>query len=230
MRGKLVVFEGVDGAGKTTQVAELARFLRACWLPVVTTKEPTNGPWGRRIRETAVTGRLSVEEELELFERDRKEHVETLIRPRLEEGSWVLVDRYYYSTAAYQGIRGLDPGEIIERNERFAPRPDLLLLLDVPADVGVARVRERDSVENAFEKLEDLAQCRTLFLAMTGPHVVVVPATQPPVDVTRDILRAVLDRLLRSRMGERSEELLRGMAPEDAGWVNRVRQALHDEG
>ena len=93
-KGVLVAFEGIDGAGKTTQLQALADVLTAAGQTVVTSKEPTNGPWGRRIRESAVTGRMSLADELDAFIHDRAEHAEQLVEPALRSGLIVLLDRY----------------------------------------------------------------------------------------------------------------------------------------
>src|SRR5437867_1133610 len=93
--GFLIAIEGIDGAGKTTQTQLLAGLLQDRGYEVVTTKEPTKGKWGTMLREKAKTGRLSPEEELNAFLNDRKEHIETIIRPNLEAGKVVIADRYY---------------------------------------------------------------------------------------------------------------------------------------
>ena len=129
--GHLIILEGIDGTGKSTQAKLLANSLRDQGHRVVLSREPTDGACGRRLRESATTGRLSPEEELQLFHQDRREHVETLIEPSLHGGEIVILDRYYFSTMAYQGVRGFDPQEIRRVNEEFAPQPDLLLLLDL---------------------------------------------------------------------------------------------------
>lgn len=187
--GVLVVFEGIDGAGKTTQMAHLAAALRRLGLTVRAEKEPTDGPHGRRLRASARGERLPAEEELALFLADRREHVERVIAPALAGGEVVLIDRYTLSTAAYQGARGLDPRAIVAANDAFAPIPDRVVLVDVAAEVGVARVRQRDAVENAFERVEDLRRCRTIFLALaeTVPNVRVFDG-----DVAEDDLRRVI--------------------------------------
>lgn len=132
---------------------------------VVTSKEPTDGPWGRRIRATATSamGRLSPDLELEAFLQDRREHVATLIRPALEAGKLVLLDRYYYSTIAYQGIRGRDPEELRVLNETFAPRPDLLVVLDLDPAKAVLRIRGRGDQANHFERVHLLEKSRAVF-------------------------------------------------------------------
>src|SRR4051794_4247303 len=111
--GILIAVEGIDGAGKTTQVTRLCAALADVGETVVRSKEPTNGPHGRRLRESAQTGRMNADEELQTFIADRREHVETVIRPALERGETVILDRYFYSTVAYQGVRtGHHPCEL----------------------------------------------------------------------------------------------------------------------
>ncbi len=194
MAGTLVAFEGVDGAGKTTQLARLAAVLRARGAEVVTTKEPTDGPIGRRIRETARTGRLPAEQELELFLADRREHVAGLVAPALARGAVVLIDRYFYSTAAYQGARGLDPRDIVARNLAFAPVPDLVLLFQLPPELGLRRVRGRDGAENLFEKLADLEACDLVFRALDRPEIVRIDAT-PSADEVHAACIAAFDAI-----------------------------------
>ena len=162
-RGLLVAVEGIDGAGKTTQVHLVRSRLEARGWPVVTSKEPTDGPWGRKIRATASTGRLSPEEELNAFLADRREHVDQLIRPSLAAGRIVILDRYYFSTIAYQGIRGRDPEELRALNESFAPRPDLLVVLDIDPERALGRIQGRGDQANHFERAHLLEQSRAIF-------------------------------------------------------------------
>ena len=113
-RGRLIAFEGIDGSGKSTQLVALEAALRADGRDVVSTREPTDGSWGRRIRAMARSGaRVEAAEELRWFVEDRREHVASLIRPALAAGRVVLTDRYYLSTVAYQGARGLDPQQLL---------------------------------------------------------------------------------------------------------------------
>jgi dTMP kinase len=190
MAGTLVAFEGVDGAGKTTQLRRLAEVLRARGVDVVTTKEPTDGPIGRRIRDTARTGRLPASEELDLFLADRREHLDGLVGPALARGAVVLVDRYFYSTIAYQGARGLDPAELLARNLAFAPVPALVVLLELPPELGVARVRGRDGAENLFEKLDDLRRADAVFRSLRRPELARIDGAPDPDTVHAAILAA----------------------------------------
>ncbi|MCK6550398.1 dTMP kinase [Myxococcota bacterium] len=167
MRGRLIVLEGIDGSGKTTLAKGLVRALEVRGHGVVSTREPTDGPLGRQIRQIAATGRDGVtpEQELELFHQDRAAHVRDVVRPALADGKIVVQDRSYFSTIAYQGERGLDRGRILAMSEQIAPRPDLLLVVDVPAELAVERIhRSRGSVADDFEKVESLRRIRDVFL------------------------------------------------------------------
>ncbi|MCC8496113.1 dTMP kinase [Xanthomonas hortorum pv. gardneri] len=171
--GLLIAIEGIDGAGKTTLACSLATTLEAAGAHVVLSKEPTNGPWGTKLRQSAATGRLSADEEAELLIRDRHEHVDTLIAPALARGEIVILDRYFPSMVAYQGAAGLPLDALLERNA-FAPRPDVLLLLDLPPPTGLARIRARGDAPNHFETQDNLERCRAIFntLQLPGKHVV----------------------------------------------------------
>ncbi len=162
--GLFIAFEGIDGSGKSSHLRQLAAFLRQQGHNVVETREPTNGVHGQRIRSLfSKRELLSREEELELFLLDRKEHVETCIKPALAAGQIVLTDRYYFSTAAYQGAAGMDTAAIFAKNS-FAPEPDLVLLLQVPPEEGVRRIREqRRERPNDFEQEDQLIKVDALF-------------------------------------------------------------------
>jgi dTMP kinase len=197
-RGLLVAVEGIDGAGKSTTLRALAAFCDQHGIAHVASREPTDGPAGRALRESAIQGRLSLEEELELFCRDRAEHVAQVIRPALAAGQLVLLDRYYLSTAAYQGARGADPAAIIARNEEFAPRPDLVLLLDVDPGSGLGRVRRRGDEPDAFEREDALREVRRIFLSVDWPQIVRIDAGGPPEMVAAQCT-AALSEALRQR-------------------------------
>jgi dTMP kinase len=170
--GILIAIEGIDGAGKTTQVARLHDLLLSAGFDVVRTKEPTNGPWGTRLRESAAAGRLEVEEELDLFLRDRQEHSERLLAPAVEAGKIVLVDRYFGSSAAYQGNRGVGTAaEVLALNEARFLLPDLMLLLEVEPEQGIERIRARGDVPNEFESLDGLRAVQAGFAELDAPYL-----------------------------------------------------------
>jgi dTMP kinase len=185
--GLLVAFEGIDGTGKSTQLRLLEDWLRAQGEDVITTREPTDSTYGRRIRELYVNrGGCTPEEELELFLQDRKLHVKELIRPALAAGRVVLTDRYYYSTAAYQGANGLDVKAILQRN-RFAPQPDLVILLTMPPELSAQRISSRGGQLNAFEQPDALRRVDALFASFSDPWIRRIDASQPVASVQEQI-------------------------------------------
>lgn len=190
--GLFIVIEGIDGTGKSTQARRLGEWFTAQGREVVLSREPTDGPWGKKLRASGGTGRLSPEDELQYFLNDRRQHVEELIRPSLEQGKVVILDRYYFSTMAYQGARGFDPAEIRRKNEAFAPVPDLLLILDLDVDSALARIGSRGDTANEFEKRENLERCREIFLSLKDEPFVKVISTRGTLDeVTRRIRETV---------------------------------------
>jgi dTMP kinase len=193
--GWLIVLEGIDGAGKSTVIRRLVAHLESAEKQCVTSFEPTRGPWGTKLRQSMTEGRLSLEDELELFLKDRAEHVENLILPSLRQGKIVILDRYYLSTAAYQGARGVSPEWVLTTNEKFAPKPDLVLLLDFDPAGGVDRIRARGDAPNTFEQLEQLREVRRIFLGLDRPFMRKIDASQDPESVWAACL-AEIDQLL----------------------------------
>ncbi len=195
-RGLFIVIEGIDGTGKSTQAQRLGEWLASQGHEVVLSREPTAGPWGKKVRESAATGRLSPENELQYFLNDRRQHVEELIAPSLAAGKVVILDRYYFSTMAYQGARGFDPTEIRRKNEEFAPVPDLLLIMDLDVDAALERIGARGDTANEFEKRENLERCREIFLSLKDESFVRVIDTRGTLDEVAARVREVVVRHL----------------------------------
>ena len=193
--GFLLVLEGIDGSGKSTLARSLAQWLRESGREVITSREPTDGPHGTALRQSAKAGRLSIQDEFDLFLKDRAEHVEKLIAPAMARRAVVILDRYYFSTAAYQGARGLDPQAIIEANEKFAPIPDLVLLLDLDPTSGAARITRRGDVLDDFEALDYQREVRRIFLALDRPFIRRVDASQNGEAVFQEA-RAIVESAL----------------------------------
>jgi dTMP kinase len=196
-RGWLLVFEGLDGSGKTTQRARLAARLRALGRDVLETAEPYDGgSWGPRIRAMARSGEaLAPAEELRWFQEQRREHVRERIAPALAAGRVVLCDRYFLSTAAYQGARGLDAEAILAASEREFPVPDLVLVLEVDVEAALERVAARGGpAEPVFERREFLERVAALFHRLERPYVVRLDGRRPPDAVAADVARVVEER------------------------------------
>lgn len=196
-RGCLLVFEGLDGSGKSTQARELARALRGVGHAVLETFEPTQGPTGARIRAMARSGEtLAPAEELRWFVEDRRAHVRDIVEPALDDGRHVVCDRYFLSTVAYQGARGLDWRRILAESEAEFPLPDLALLLVLAPELGLARVAARGGTpEPAFERADFLARVRTIFDALDRPYLERIDAAGSPDAVEARIAETVQRRL-----------------------------------
>lgn len=195
-QGFLIVFEGTDGTGKSTQLQLLYDALQEAGYPVMSTREPTDGKYGQEIRQLYKNRhKYSNEEELELFLADRKEHVNQILAPALEGGDIILCDRYFLSTAAYQGANGFDPEVILARNS-FAPDPDLALLFQVPIDIGLTRITSgRGETLNDFEQAENLQKVAAIFAAIDRPYIKKIDAAGSIESVHRMVMNHVSDLL-----------------------------------
>ena len=191
MIGVLVNLEGIDGCGKSTQSKLLLEKLEGKGEKVIILKEPTKRPHGQKLWDVLHgKKKASNEEILELFVLDRKQHVEEKIQPALDDGTVVLMDRYYYSSMAYQVAGGIDVEEIREKHV-FAPRPDVVLIFDLPVSVALERVKEHSDADE-FEKDEHLEKVRTAYLDLENdPLVRIVDATGTPEEIFEDVWRLV---------------------------------------
>lgn len=163
-RGLFVLIEGLDGAGKSTQAQKLVDRLREAGRDALYLREPTNGPWGRKIRQIAMHGRdgITREEELSYFINDREEDSKQNIIPALIAGKIVVMDRYIPSNMAYQGALGFDVKVIAEKNRHF-PQPDITFFLDIKPEEGLTRVEGRGGANIGFEKIEFLKEVYRIF-------------------------------------------------------------------
>ncbi len=196
--GRLIAFEGLDGSGKSTQLERLAVRLRGAGHDIVTTQEPSEFPSGQRIRKMARSGkRLLPEEELRWFVEDRRVHVAEVITPALRAGQTVLTDRYYLSSVAYQGARGLDYEQILADSEAEFPIPDLVVLLEIDFQQAFERVHARGSeLEGVFEQREFLSRVASVFESVSRPYLERVPGEGEP-----DPIEAIIAERIRERLG-----------------------------
>jgi dTMP kinase len=202
--GRFITFEGVDGSGKSTQLAALAATLTDRGVPVVTTREPGGTPLGEAVRGVVLDqtfAGMSARAELLLYLASRAEHVDRVIRPALERGALVVCDRFTEATLAYQAYgRGLALDEVTALT-RFAVggvEPDLVVLLDVPVEDGLARVRERRDL-NRLDR-EAVAFHRRvrdgyLALATAAPHRFTIVDARKSLDEVRRTIWAAVEPL-----------------------------------
>ncbi len=193
--GLFVVFEGGDGVGKSTQTRLLAEWLRSEGREVVVTFEPGEGPVGRQIRAILLsrqTQDLSPRAEALLFAADKAQHVHSVIRPALDRGAIVVSDRYVDSTLAYQGAgRTLDTDEI-ERINWWATgdlRPDLVVLLDLDPERGLADAGDHDRIESAGVEFHNRVREGFLALAARDPQRYLVLHARGDIESTANAVR-----------------------------------------
>ncbi|MBF0529225.1 MAG: dTMP kinase [Deltaproteobacteria bacterium] len=188
--GLFIVFEGLDGCGKTTQAYRLVDRLQSLNIPALYVKEPTAGPWGQKIRRIALIGRSGVTpaEELEYFIRDREEDVRLNITPARLQGRIVVADRYFYSNIAYQSALGLDAGEIRQRNASF-PVPELVFFLDIPPELSQDRITRRrgDKPNKGYEQKTFLIRVHKEYQALTDPNIVRLNGDRPEDEIAEEI-------------------------------------------
>ena len=188
----LIAIEGIDGAGKTTLTKFLEKELKKRGYDVITLKEPTDSEYGKKIKEILKTRNINPLKELELFIKDREYNVKNNVIPALKSGKIVLMDRYYYSTIAYQGALGIDVEYIKKLNEKF-PKPDLVIILDVKPEIGLQRIKNKRKLDR-FEDLEYLKRVREVYLSLKD-NIVILNAERDIEEVKKEALKIVLDFL-----------------------------------
>ena len=184
-KGLFIAFEGGEGAGKSTQTQLLTEWLEARGHAVLLTREPGGTPLGKSLREILLdnkTGTIAPRAEALLYAADRADHVATVIRPALEKDHVVITDRYIDSSIAYQGAgRVLSPGEVA-RISRWASEslfPNLTIILDIPAEIGLGRIKKKDRLESEPLAFHERIRQEFLQLALMDPErYLVVDATQ----------------------------------------------------
>ncbi|GAB6041903.1 dTMP kinase [Endothiovibrio diazotrophicus] len=190
MGGRFITIEGTEGGGKSTQMAHVERYLKGRGVEVVLTREPGGTELGEALRELLLGHRhdgMSSDAELLMMFAARAQHLEKVIRPALAEGKWVLCDRFTDASFAYQGGgRGI-PFEHIAALEQWVQgdfRPDLVLLFDLPVEVGLARAGARGAADR-FEKeqAEFFERVRAAYLERAGA----APERYRIIDASRTI-------------------------------------------
>jgi dTMP kinase len=204
-RGRFITLEGGEGAGKSTQSELLAGWLTEQGIDAVQTREPGGSPRAEVLRELLLSGVVApfgAEAEALFFAVARADHMNETIRPALQGGAWVICDRFIDSTRAYQGANGVEPQDInrLENLAIGADRPDLTLILDLPAEVGLYRALSRSGPVDRFEA-DDIAvqeDRRKIFLDIAqveDKRCVLIDGSETPDLVAKAIQDAVKARL-----------------------------------
>jgi dTMP kinase len=213
-RGRFISFEGGEGSGKSTQIKRLADRLEAAKLRTVVTREPGGSPGAEVIRHLVLSGMgklLGAEAETLLFAAARDDHVRTVILPALNQGTWVLSDRFSDSTRAYQGRLGKVAPAVLNAMERVTIgnlKPDLTIVLDVPVEVGLKRAAARrgQSAPDRFESEDvrfhqELREAYREIAAADPKRCVLIDATADPNAVAAQIWTALRDRFFTASAG-----------------------------
>jgi dTMP kinase len=208
MRGRFITFEGGEGTGKSTQAALLAQRLRSLGIGVVLTREPGGSPGAEIIRHVLLSGAakpLGPAAEAILFAAARDDHIHNTIAPALERSRWVVCDRFMDSTRIYQGeLGGVDP-KLLRALERVVVdnmKPDLTFVLDVSAEVGLARAGQRrgnaseDRFESESKDFHERLRDAFRVLALSEPdRCVLINASATREAISEQIWKVVNERL-----------------------------------
>ena len=204
-KGYFISFEGIDGSGKSTQIKHLAQFLENLGFAVVITREPGGSIGGEQIRNLLLQGetdRWSAETEILLFTAARRDHLERIILPALEDGKVVICDRFTDSTRMYQGMRGPSLRNLVELlNEKVIKcDPDLTIIIDINPETGLKRAKSRKTVEERFEDfgVELQMKMRQGFIELAkefSNRIEVVNGQQSVDELAQDIYTLVKARL-----------------------------------
>lgn len=213
LTGRFITLEGGEGTGKSTQARRLASYLRACGHTVLETREPGGSPGAEAIRHVLLSGAaeaLGAEAEALFFAAARADHMDERIRPALEAGCFVVCDRFIDSSRVYQGALGAVESELLDTLEYVATGgkfPDLTIVLDVPAEMGLARAAARGGADR-FEKegLSYHSAVRDAFLDLarhSSRHIVV--DARGDVNAVADRVAALIDARLFGKHVERAQ-------------------------
>ena len=205
-KGFFITFEGIDGSGKSTQIQNLAKFLEDHGFDIIITREPGGSIGGEEIRNLLLQGgvdRWSAETEILLFTAARRDHLERIILPALQDGKIVICDRFTDSTRMYQGMRGPKLRGLVDRltKEVINCDPDLTIIIDIDPEISLERAKSRKTAEERFEDFGvDLQKkMRRGFLDLSqefSSRIAVVNGQQSVDELAKEIFSLVKARLL----------------------------------
>lgn len=199
-KGVFIVFEGIDGSGKTYHLKVISEELRKLGYNIVSTKEPSKSSVGTFLHHYVRQDRspLLPKTEALLFAADRLEHVKRVITPTLRKGRIVITDRYFYSSIAYQGASGVNIDWIKELNQ-FAPKPDLCFLFDILPDYSLYRTKRK---RTKFEDVDYLRKVRNIYNNLVEQEKLI----KVDADRSRKIIKAELLSIIINYLQEKSDE------------------------
>lgn len=198
-QGFFIVFEGIDGSGKTTQSLLLKEFLQNKGFDTILLREPTEGPWGKKIKDMLLNGRrgISPKEELNLFIEDRKYNINKNILPAVNSNKIIIQDRYYFSSIAYQGALGMDLQQIRALNEAFALKPDLVFYLEIPPSEGLKRIdAARKNKRDTMEKEQYLLKVKEIFDSLHDPFIMKINCSYSLNSIQKELQKITIEKLL----------------------------------
>ena len=205
-KGFFITFEGIDGSGKSTQIQKLAKFLEDNGFDSIITREPGGSVGGEEIRNLLLQGevdRWSAETEILLFTAARRDHLERIIIPALQDGKIVICDRFTDSTRMYQGMRGPKLRDLVDNltEEVINCDPDLTIIIDIDPEISLRRAKSRETAEERFEDFGvDLQKkMRTGFIDLSkefNSRIEVVNGQQSVDEIAKEIFSLVKARLL----------------------------------
>lgn len=193
MKGKLIVIEGIDGSGKSTCAKNLTEKLNSINIKTIYTFEPTHSHYGAKLREGMLSEDLDAEEELLLFVKDRKDHIEYMIKPALKEGYFIILDRYFYSSIAYQGAKGIDINLIINMHKDFIIKPDIVFIFHLPIDIALNRIISKRGIADRFENETYLKKVDKIFHSFNEPFIYHID-TDKDIKIINDELFNILEK------------------------------------
>jgi len=205
VKGIFIVIEGMDGCGKGEMVKLLHNYLfsKNRGYSILTTREPTKGTYGKEIREILSEDKKPQENAqklLNLFIKDREEHVNSTIKPFIENikgdrVNIVICDRYYHSTIVFQATQGLETDTLIGKNKKF-PKPDITFIMDLKPEIALERIRKRE--KEKFERLEFMNELREKFLELPkllDENIIIIDASKKVNEVFECIKKEVEELL-----------------------------------
>ena len=200
MRGKFITLEGIEGSGKSTSLDTISKILDTLDIEFIITKEPGGGPLGKDLRKILLDKKTSISPEVELLlmMADRKNHIDNIVEPSLEKGVWVISDRYFDSSYAYQGGgRQIDTSKIDLLTELLKlPIPDLTILFDLSPEIALQRAKNRSELDRFESEPIDFHQrIREAYLNLANDNMeryVVIDASKDIQNVKDQVQKKVI--------------------------------------